>query len=413
MSISNFELKFKLIREYVHKNGINDPLIKSDWDAVKYDSQNKPIESSIGRYLKGLMLITLNRHCDPIIDVEEQITEYQSLTQKSFYFDQSNIETESDFEDFFAENSESSTLVFRGQREAKWRLYNSLQRTWILKQLYKSEKSYFELISKLVSYGKKVHESYIKSVLKSFHVDTINDISVLGFLQHHECPTPLLDWTNSLENALYFGIDGLAQNENGVFEIDDYFTIYSCPKKELTDYKRFWNEIINDFDQKLLSDFIEFIAKDDHDKELRMKSHFKGRNLIIKENITGSGLVSKMLDVEFLEPFHAVLFSDDDKDSGIVFSLHNNKNILNQKGGFTWNNSAFKPLESIGREYYQIQNPDDDVIENYRFCKCININKRLAPFISEKLNSLGIVKDFIYVSNDTNAFEIFTTSLSK
>lgn len=82
-------------------------------------------------------------------------------------------------------------MLFRGQREAKWRLYSKLQREWILQNLCESESYYKNFITKLIENGKAKYKSDIENIFNKENEDIINDIAILAYLQHHKCPTPL------------------------------------------------------------------------------------------------------------------------------------------------------------------------------------------------------------------------------
>src|SRR5690606_11181858 len=140
-------------------------------------------------------------------------------------FDQVTIDTVDQVDKLFEDFKNNKDFLFRGQREAKWRLYSSLQRFWIWDTMKKSETDYLDFLKLLIDNGKSKYETEIKNILQEINIDSTNDISVLGYLQHHNCPTPLLDWTYSFETALFFGIDGLEEAQS-VREIDNYFSLY-------------------------------------------------------------------------------------------------------------------------------------------------------------------------------------------
>jgi hypothetical protein len=104
-------------------------------------------------------------------------------------------------------------------------------------------------------------------------------------------------------------------------------------------------------------------------------------------------------------------FSDKDKDSGILFSLNNSKNILNQEGVFLWNAHPTKPVELIGDEMYKEGQTPKEARE-YSFCNCFNIHKSLEPHIRKRLDEDGITKDYIYPTPDLNTWEVFEKSKS-
>ena len=76
-------------------------------------------------------------------------------------------------------------------------------------------------------------------------------------MQHHGCPTPLLDWTYKFQNALYFGLDGL-ESEERKREIDDYFSVY------FIDEKNFEHGGMRNLIYETIEKFQERIAKDNN-----------------------------------------------------------------------------------------------------------------------------------------------------
>nr|MBB6140315.1 hypothetical protein [Mucilaginibacter sp. X5P1] len=106
--------------------------------------------------------------------------------------------------------------------------------------------------------------------------------------------------------------------------------------------------------------------------------------------------------------FPITYFSNRDRESGIIFSLNNSQNILNQEGVFTWNAEPYKPLEMIGNEQYS-KDKSDEELGNYRFRQCFNINKNLENYIRERLNADGITNEYIYPTINVDTSQIFTS----
>ncbi len=411
--IKNFDLKFQLTNEFLRNGGIekiSSLNLLNDIINVKYDENLKPIEESVGSILRSFMTVILSEHMeDPIIS-DNFLPEFQSLLQKSYSFDQISIDTEREFDEIYKKFNSANDILFRGQREAKWRLYNTLQREWIDCRINNTENNYKELVKKLVISGKDKYADEIKTILKSYDIDTLNDISVLGYLQHHSCPTPLLDWTYSFKVALFFGIDNLEQNKD-VKEIQNYFSVYYLEEENIDGCKELISESLHSVGEKLKTKMLKKISK--NKKQFNeMKEHFKDIPIFDKNKLKGSGMVKNMVEVEKLFTFDLLYFSDKNKDLGVLFSLENNNNIKNQKGVFMWNSTPLIPLETLGKNIYKELESDKNEGE-YRFCRVININKKLEKYIRNCLNKESITKETIYTEKETNAWRIYEKSLKK
>lgn len=399
-----FKLKVQLTNEYLRSGGtekIQDPYLLQD--IIDFD-ESKP--ETITSRIRAFMNLQLNFHSRPPFFLEESVSQYKSLIQKSFCFDQYTIDTKEEFDKIYEKYKMSEDILFRGQREASWRLYSRLQRQWIIDKLYEKGYSYQELLSKFVVDGKSGFEEMILELLEAHHIDVINNISVLGFLQHHGCPTPLLDWTYKFQTALYFGLDKLEKNA-GPREIDNYFSVYFINQKDMEGggMRQVMDDSLDVLDEEHSAEVIAKYAKDEAQR-LEMTEHFKGRKIFDKDRIPGSGMIEYVTRVEHMVEFPLSFFSDKDANTGFIFSLNNSKNILNQSGVFVWNASPSKPLEVVGAELYFANNANANPDE-YRFCECFNINKELAPYIEQRLAEDGITKDFIYPTPDIDTWGVY------
>ena len=411
--ISNLELKIKFAKEYLENGGIKKISslgLLEDLTKVETGSDGKVNPDSISSSVNAFMGALLLSHQMPPVFHKESISTYASLLQKANCFEQININTIEQFDKIYEEFINKKDILFRGQREAKWRLYSKLQRQWIIEKLFNTENNYQSLIDKIVKKGIIRYSSQIKQLLSAHNIDNLNSVAVLGFLQHHGCPTPLLDWTYSFQNALYFGLDGLPPRTTTI-EIDNYFSIYFIEEKHFEggNMRTIIEDGLSTIEQPLLKEMIASIAKNERMRQ-EMEDHFSGRKLFDRKKLEGSGLIKYMTRVDNLMGFPLAYFSDKEADSGILFSLNNSKNILNQKGVFTWNSDPSKPLEMIGDEQYKSNEGIEKV--NYTFCSCININKELAPTISKRLQADGITRALIYPMTDIDTFKIYKESVS-
>lgn len=407
--ISNLKLKIQLTNEYLRSGGVEkifDPQLLQDLIDIEFNENGEANPNTVTPRANAFMLAILGSHTMPPLLHQEYISEYSSFVQKSLFFDQITIDTEEEVDKLFEKYKDKEDFLFRGQREAKWRLYSSLQCFWVWDKFVKNQKDFEDFLRKIVDKGKTQFSEPVKKLLKNIHIDTLNDISILGFLQHHNCPTPLLDWTYQFHNAMFFGIDGL-QNDESVIEIENYFSLYFIEESHFGDGgMRFLIEeslktVGDEFKLKIIK---QIASSPEMEKEMIEK--FKERSFFDKEKLTGSGLISKMTEINTLMNIPVSYFSDKDISSGIAFSLYNSHNIIKQDGVFTWNNSFDKPLEIIGQEQYNEDKENTDE-NDYRFCECYNINKKLEPYIREKLEELGITSKTIYPDKDFDANPIY------
>ena len=67
----------------------------------------------------------------------------------------------------------------------------------------------------------------------------------------------------------------------------------------------------------------------------------------------------------------------------------------------------------VGSEQYCGDIADEKGKENYRFCDCFNINKKLSDHVRKRLEMDGINKKFIYPTIEVNTWEVFQKAKTK
>lgn len=418
--IKNLDIKVKLLKEYLNNGGVeklNSLELVEDLLKIKSDADDKVNPDTISPRVNAFMLVIVASHLKPPVFIENQKSEYKSTLQKSLCFDQINIDTKEQFDEIYEEFKNKTNILFRGQGEAKWRLYNTLQRKWIEEKLYDTEVSYQEFLEKLVENGKTEHESDIQIILNANHIDTTNDVSVLSYLQHHECPTPLLDWTYSFQNALFFALEGITNTEPKR-EIDEYFSVYFLEEDEFegSNLVKLLSNSFQELSEEMKIAMIEEIAGLDEAKKQEIIEQFLHANFIDFSKIQGIGFLEEQAKTNklFQFPCPIIYFSDNNQDANFIFSVSNNANIKNQQGVFMFNSSPSKPMEMVAEEYYK-QTEEAKETPDYAFCNCYNIKKELAGYIRAKLEADGITKDFIYPAEEAavNATGIYEKSKKK
>lgn len=248
--------------------------------------------------------------------------------------------------------------IFRGQSEAKYMLYSSLQRLWIDKKLKNHYKSYKELIDSLIHNCKIWNNGLILKYLNYFGSEE-NEMSILSIMQHYGVPTPMLDFTYDIYKSLFFAIESIDFSPPNS-EIDNYFSVYYIFKK---------NSVLS---------ISELILKS-------VISYAKTNNII------------KSKDLDTTMQFDMTLIDNMDE----AYRIQNNLNILNQDGAFIFNSSPSVPLEIHYYNYVQLFNKilekkGETVKTPREIGGCININKKLANHIKEFLKDKGIDKDSMY-----------------
>ena len=302
--------------------------------------------------------------------------------------------------------------VYRGIGEAKYKLYTSAQREWIVNEWWKQlgENGFAEFISQTLSnltknnmlteYFKSldkpydtlrdriecsikklraivepfkpcgtitqpesispkgliddIHKSFIKP--KSLIAEIGRDLRNLSFLQHYGAPTPLIDFTLKEKAALFFAIDGIGHHNHGGKDIENYLSIYACEYSSITSMEGLVSSLSNSTNRNSENGGL-------------MKSLLKEWPLIFISN-----------PLWLFMPTNTV-------------ASWSNPNIIAQEGCFFLNMDGIKPLEER---------------KEIRKMTCLDIHKSLAPYIRERyLKPEGITKETIYPDFNAIANEAY------
>lgn len=407
----NLDEQVKLFNKHLENGGDKEIWSSELIDSllnVKPDDQGNVIPESVDFNVRIALKTFISGQMIEPLNTGQRLVEYESFLQKSVFFNQKRIDSKEELEAFIIEYGNSANLIYRGVGEARWRLYSSLQRHWILNSYYDLDIDFKDFLKDVITNGRSMFGETLSNFLTMNNIDPENDLAILSFIQHHGQPTPLLDWTEDVGNALYFAIDGINLS-SGNNEIDQYFSLYILDGDFFSEkgIKRIMEEKIKGYSDKLKETLVEVakskgLEQDTYDR-LFSKNVLKEMTLMQ----IGNKFASALTEVELLINLPFAFFSDSIDDS-VTFGLNNNLRITNQRGVFTWNSSPILPLEHVILEEYNqsfTELPDESA------CTCINIRKDLVKDVRGFLDDNGINEDYIYPNPELLSKQSFGKTL--
>ncbi|WP_188625372.1 FRG domain-containing protein [Pedobacter quisquiliarum] len=319
-----------------------------------------------------------------------ELPEYQNFKEKGAFFQLNIINTEKKFDEFYAKVTSEPSLL-RGISNAKYKIFNSLQRFWFKDDL----RNKFAYESFVKAYLAEHSSTILPAYFRGLNI-TPSFLSLFSFLQHYGAPSALIDFTPSIDVALYFATECIT--DTGPSDrIEDYFSIFQITESDF--------ELLSDNTAiSSVGKMVDFWAdyKDDD-----------GNNPFFGQHL------DRMIEMHTEKVF---LVPNDEKNRS-VYNLLSSLNIIAQNGLFIYNGYEEKPLEEalhnfferaakfqssihddldtpesqeINREYFEETLPRNreylkrlkgNIIQSYE------ISKSLGPYIKGKLT---LSEDVIY-----------------
>lgn len=304
----------------------------------------------------------------------EHLISYDTLKSKNELFGSNyTFDSSTKFLNFWDEiknTTKGEEFLFRGVKEASFRLFSKAQRNYLNNKRHFefNQFGYHDLIGEMIGNARESNSRLLPRYFKALNVPD-SDISILSFLQHYGAPTPLLDWTKNMDVALFFATNKLAKAE-----VEKH---YLHPGRDIGSYFSLYILNVN---------LIKLYIKD-----------FRPLNIRSKVSANYDKILKKKL-AYITEVYH---------NGKARFYIENNFNIVSQEGVFIYNNSAELPLEEVIRKlstiFYLISK---DVRKENPFrtpLLCLNINKGIIKHIRRELSTRGVINDMIFPSAESIA----------
>lgn len=187
-----------------------------------------PEEYSIKKHVNQLVKIYKDSLSMSVLPIYKDQTSKDSEFYHSIYIDDEN-----------ALNAELAKLkkieadfLFRGVSNASYKMYSSSQREWMNRSIIKklSNDDYYRYVIKLIHETEKRKE--VQTYIQQEKV-TYNEFFILALMQHFGVPSPMLDFSLSMEKALFFATDGALNGwvDDGTDKLNNYVSLYLLPNK--------------------------------------------------------------------------------------------------------------------------------------------------------------------------------------
>lgn len=247
--------------------------------------------------------------------------------------------------------------VFRGVKEARYMLFNSLQRLWASRSLNDLGLDPMQAVQSLLS-PFQGNNHVLKKYLKQLGV-VCNDWWLLSFLQHYGAASPLLDFSKSYEVALFFAckdIDFCGSTN----PINNYFSIYYYSNME----------VCRDITTSIVT-YAKNVARG-------MEANKTNNTAIWKNELSFNTIMGHAPNRTFILPTYTnkTKIRNTRREVVTTYTMAN-LNVTSQEGEFVCNMNMEMPLEQIFKKA-TLDAPDKYYISS------IDIHKGLRDYIIKK-----------------------------
>lgn len=332
------------------------------------------------------------------------LPEYKNLDSKANFFSNGDstsfvLNTKNQLDKWFqdvelVEDQESkvdaTALIYRGMKEAKYKILSSAQRLWIMNEMSQwSSKSYMDFINDLVTNANK--NALISKVFDLYNYSiTDREFPILSLLQHYGAPTPLMDWSYNQNVAFFFATEELHQKKKPKQKIDNYFSIYRINKRK---YKEEFLNVTDIFPGTRYPQINSFSDFGDKLNNANSNSIFYISDFERPGESKGSKKPYGKLIIRTSKPYTSIY----------------NQNIIPQEGLFIFNPFSTKTLEEI----FNVDQNKEGWNHALTSFECFNIHKDLAEYLRRKIDvRYKINKGFIYPILNTEAKKIKNATLN-
>lgn len=309
----------------------------------------------------------LNRICPKRYRVRE-LPQFKDSTEKARWFDLSIINDEADVQSYVVPllNGTGGNMIFRGVKNASFRLFTTVQRQWY----WNGFDAYFK---DLPAYIKYQVDSVRKDKYLMKYISSDNDYNILAMIQHYWGNSNLIDFSYTAKQAMSFAWEGHMDFFPNDGSLNDYVSLYMIDRTN-----------------KILSGPIEV-------NQLGADT--------LEEMVSSSGLLPEQINAKEVLSDLVRMPYDIAYDGKIVHGGHrsmtnisvpffnftgtsqiSNENLTAQDGCFIQGSSDEVPLEVCLAGQHKYVNP---------LIKCYDIHKSLIQGLCEKYD-VPMSRDVVY-----------------